>query len=438
MSMDSSLKISRALDESKARYISRNVKSKALHEEATKSFPGGNTRTVLHADPFPISMKSGKGYQLTSEDGHTYTDLTGEFTAALYGHSNPVILDAVSNVLQNVGMNVGATTRQEQLFARELCQRFGLERVRFTNSGTEANLHALAAARLFTNKRKVVVFNRGYHGGVLGFKEGKPAPNNVDPDDWIVVKYNDLDAATRAIQSEGVAAVLMEGMQGNGGCISGTLEFLTGIQDVAATAGVVFILDEVMTSRISASGLAGLRGIKPDLKTFGKYLGGGLAFGALGGRADIMAAFDPRLATSIPHSGTFNNNTLVTHAGYAGLIKVYTPDVADKFTEAGSLFISKLQEAVKGTRVSFTGLGSLLSSHFINGNVEVKSLVSADDVQENEALKDLFWFEMLEQGFWVTRRGFIALVLETPQTELDRFLDAVQAFVSKYKDVLVI
>lgn len=145
-----------------------------------------------------------------------------------------MILDAVSNVLKTVGMNVGATTSQEQLFAREMCQRFGLERVRFTNSGTEANLHALAAARKFTNKRKVVVFNRGYHGGVLGFKDGKPAPNNVDPNDWIIVKYNDVDAATKAIQSEGVAAVLLEGMQGNGGCILGTTEFLTGIQNAAA------------------------------------------------------------------------------------------------------------------------------------------------------------------------------------------------------------
>ncbi|KAL7914728.1 pyridoxal phosphate-dependent transferase [Trichoderma velutinum] len=438
MAQDSAHKLSLALSEAKALYVTRNAKSQAIHEQATKSFPGGNTRTVLHTDPFPICMKSGQGYQLTSEDGNTYTDLTCEFTAALYGHSNPVILDAVSNALKTVGMNVGATTSQEQLFAREMCQRFGLERVRFTNSGTEANLHALAAARVFTNKRKVVVFNRGYHGGVLGFKDGKPAPNNVDPNDWIVVKYNDVDGAIQAIQSEGVAAVLVEGMQGNGGCILGTPEFLTGIQDAAAKAGVVFILDEVMTSRISTSGFAGFRGIKPDLKTFGKYLGGGLAFGALGGRADIMAAFDPRLSTSISHSGTFNNNTLVTHAGYAGLSKIYTPDVADKFTEMGSAFLSKLQEAVKGTRITFTGIGSVLCSHFIEGDVEVKDIASGDDVQENEALKDLFWFEMLEQRFWVTRRGFIALVLETPKSELDRFVDAVKAFVSKYNDILAI
>ncbi|KAL6872678.1 glutamate-1-semialdehyde aminotransferase [Trichoderma longibrachiatum] len=438
MAEDLSRKISNAHNEAKALYVARNPISQAIHEEATKSLPGGNTRTVLYTDPFPICMKSAKGYQVTSEDDKTYTDFTGEFTAALYGHSNPVILDAITDVLQRVGMNVGATTAQEQLFAKELCRRFSLERVRFTNSGTEANLHALAAARLFTSKRKVVVFNRGYHGGVLGFKGGKPAPNNIDPDDWIVVKYNDLDAATKAIEGEGVAAVLVEGMQGNGGCIVSTEEFLTEIQIAAAKAGVVFILDEVMTSRISGSGFAGLRGLKPDLKTFGKYLGGGLAFGALGGRADIMAAFDPRLSTSISHSGTFNNNTLVTHAGYAGLKHVYTPEAADTFTETGSKLLSKLQEAVKGTRIVFTGLGSVMCSHFVDGDVQVKDVKSADDIQENELLKDLLWFEMLEQGFWVTRRGFIALVLETPQSELDRFVDAVQTFVAKYRDVLVL
>ncbi|OTA03353.1 Glutamate-1-semialdehyde aminotransferase [Trichoderma parareesei] len=438
MAEDASQRISIAHNEARALYVARNPRSQAIHQDATRSLPGGNTRTVLYTDPFPICMKSAKGYQVTSEDDKTYTDFTGEFTAALYGHSNPVILEAINNVLQNVGMNVGATTSQEQLFAKELCQRFDLERVRFTNSGTEANLHALTAARLFTKKRKVVVFNRGYHGGVLGFKGGKPAPNNVDPNDWIVVKYNDLDAATKAIEGEGVAAVLVEGMQGNGGCIVSTEEFLSGIQNATAKAGVVFILDEVMTSRISGSGFAGLRGIKPDLKTFGKYLGGGLAFGALGGRADIMAAFDPRLSTSISHSGTFNNNTLVTHAGYAGLKHVYTPEVADSFTERGSQFLAKLQEAVKGTRIVFTGLGSVMCSHFVEGTAEIRDLVSADDIQENELLKDLFWFEMLEQGYWVTRRGFIALVLETPQSELDRFVDAVRAFVSKYRELLVL
>ena len=167
-----------------------------------------------------------------------YTDLTAEFTAGLYGHSNPVILGALNNVLQNIGLSVGATTAQEQLFASEICRRFNLERIRLTNSGTEANLLALQAAKLFTGKNKVVAFGGGYHGAVLGFKEGGPAANNVDKSDWIVASYNNLDSAVKAIQSEDVAAVILEGMQGSGGCIPGTPEFLKGIQETAKKVSV--------------------------------------------------------------------------------------------------------------------------------------------------------------------------------------------------------
>lgn len=165
---------------------------------------------------------------------NSLVDFTGEFTAALYGHSHPVIQRTVRHVLANVGMNVGATTAQEQLFAKEICRRFEIDQVRFTNSGTEANLQALAAARHFTKKRKIVVFDGGYHGSFLSFAGGKPAANNVDFDDWIVATFNDVDGTTRAIRSEGVAAVLVEGMQGAGGCICATPKFLTSLQETAS------------------------------------------------------------------------------------------------------------------------------------------------------------------------------------------------------------
>lgn len=190
-----------------------------------------------------------------------------------------------------------------------------------------------------------------------------------------------------------------------------------------------------MTSRLSGNGLPGLLDLKPDLRVLGKYIGGGLAFGAFGGRADIMAVFDPRMPGSVAHSGTFNNNTLVTHVGYAGLTKVYTPQRAAEFTETGNRFLSKLNEVSAGTKLCFTGFGSVMSSHFIsNGPREIDDSL---DVQEINGLKELFWFEMLDQGFWVTRRGFIALILETPQIELDRFVDAVGAFIAKYKHLLM-
>lgn len=163
-----------------------------------------------------------------------FTDFTCEFTAALYGHSRPELQAAITHVMHNVGMNVGATTRQENVFAQELCRRFDLERVRFANSGTEANLHALAAAKLFTGKRKIVAFGGGYHGGVLGIAGDKPAVNNVDVEDWIVATFNDLDSARKAIQSKGVAVVLVEGMQGAGGCFPAKADFLRGVQEAAS------------------------------------------------------------------------------------------------------------------------------------------------------------------------------------------------------------
>ncbi|KAJ3543067.1 hypothetical protein NM208_g3773 [Fusarium decemcellulare] len=418
MSSDLTRRIQTKLDAATARYIARNPRSKTLHEEAVKAMPGGNTRTVLHASPFPVVMKSGKGYQVTSEDGHTYTDLTAEFTAALYGHSNPVILSAIRDVLNNTGLNVGATTVQEQVFAHELCKRFDLEHVRFANSGTEANIHALAAARAFTKKRKIVTFSGGYHGAVIGFKGGKPEANNVDPDDWIVARYNDLESARRAIAREGVAAVLIEGMQGSGGGLTAKPEFLQGVQEAASKASCTSYL-RCPISRHLANGSVG-----------------GLAFGAFGGRADIMAAFDPRLPGALSHSGTFNNNTLVTHAGYAGLSKIYTPEVASQFTKLGDELRERLNEVTKGTRVVFTGLGSIMGVHFPKDGTRV--IERGGEVEEIEALRDLFWLEMLEEGFWVVRRGFIALVLETPTAEFDRFVRCVEAWVAKHTDIVTV
>lgn len=166
------------------------------------------------------------------------------------------------------------------------------------------------------------------------------------------------------------------------------------------------------------------------MKTFGKYLGGGVAFGAFGGREDIMAVYDPRVKGSVAHSGTFNNNTFVTHCGHAGLTKVYTPAVAEEFTKTGDQLLARLAEVTKGTKLCFTGTGSVATSHFVADGVQ--DIKDALDVTEIGELKDLFWFELLENGFWVTRRGFYALVLGTPQSELDRFVSVVEGFLTKY------
>ncbi|KAM4059539.1 aminotransferase class-III domain-containing protein [Hirsutella rhossiliensis] len=419
--------LQQTLDAATARYVQRNPKSKALHDEAAKSLPGGGTRSVLYTDPFPLSLRSGHGHAVTTEDGHNLVDLLGDFTAGLYGHSHPVIQGVARHIFEDVGLHMGGTVAQEQLLASAVCQRFGLELVRFTSSGTEANLQALAAARHFTKKRKIVVFANGYHGSVLGFAGGQAAANNVDVDDWIVAEYNHLESAAKAIRSPGVAAVLMEGMQSAGGCVCGTPEFLACVEQTASEVGVLFILDEVATSRLSAGGLAGIHELKPDLKSLGKWLGGGVAFGAFGGRADVMAAFDARLAPdALPHSGTFNNNTLAMHLGHAGLTRIYTPRAADDFTARGDGLRARLDAATEGTRMHWTGRGTLMSAHF------------AADGDEARKLCDLLWFEMLEAGFWIARRGLVALILGTPQDALDRFVECVGDFVSRNEGLIAL
>lgn len=222
-----------ALAAATARYAARNPRSRRLHERAVASLPGGNTRAQLHARPFPVAMRSGAGHRVVSEDGHAYTDLVGELTAGLYGHSHPVVAAAVRDVLDRVGLTLGATTAQEHVFAEAVCARFALDRVRFCNSGTEATLYALAAARAFTGRRRVVAFEAGYHGGVFSFEGGRPGPAAVDRDEWIVVDFNDPEGAREAISQEGVAAVLVEGMQGSGGAIAGTQAFLDTIETTA-------------------------------------------------------------------------------------------------------------------------------------------------------------------------------------------------------------
>ena len=311
------------------------------------------------------------------------------------------------------------------------------------NTGTEANLHALAAARHVTGRRKVLVFSGGYHGSVLAFAGGAPAANTVDKGDFVVVpRYNDLALAREVIASVvpegGLAAVLVEAVQGAGGVIPGDGEFLRGLREAAREVGALFVLDEVMTSRLAPEGLGVGMGLEPDLVTLGKYLGGGLAFGAFGGREEVMAVYDPRVEGGLAHSGTFNNNTLAMCAGHAALKEVYTEEVCVRFNEGGDAFRERLSAMARGTRLSFTGRGSLIGLHFTEDGVE--DIRCGEDLKGRERpdLRDLFWFEMLEAGFWTTRRGMIAMILGTPDEELDRFVAAVTEFVARHRDIMVV
>ncbi len=195
-----------------------------------------------------------------------------------------------------------------------------------------------------------------------------------------------------------------------------------------------------MTSRVAPGGLAEIHGLHPDMKSFGKYLGGGLAFGAFGGRADIMATYDPRPPSApsstavLVHHGTFNNNSLAMHAGHAGLTQIYTPDVCTAFNAMGEQLLQDLAAVTVGTKMCFTGVGTVLGSHFTATGLQTIERETAEDW----TLKELFWFEMMEDGFWITRRGSIALCLGTPPEELQRFVCCVEAFLQRHASLVAV
>jgi glutamate-1-semialdehyde 2,1-aminomutase len=425
--------IDAALNEAKEAYVARNPKSLARYVEATAVMPGGNTRTVLHYAPFPLAMEKASGCRLWDLDGHEFIDFLGEYTAGIYGHSHPVIRAALNRALDG-GINYGASNIVEAQFARAVCERFGLDRVRFTNSGTEANLLAISLARVFTKRKKVMVFDGGYHGAVFGFAGGG-SPINA-PFDYVLASYNDSDAtrATIAENAEDLAVVILEPMIGSGGCIAAGPAFLEMLHEETRRVGALLILDEVMTSRLAPGGLQSVRGIKPDLTTFGKYIGGGMSFGAFGGRGDIMDLFDPRRADALPHAGTFNNNVLTMNAGLVGLTEIYTPDAARDLNARGDTLrgrLNRLCEAADAP-VQFTGIGSMLAIHTMRGPVRSP----ADAAKADAKLKELFFFDMISQGIWLARRGMMTLCLPIGDAECDRFAGAVEEFLASRRGLM--
>ena len=422
--------IDAALDEAKETYVISAPFSMARYVEATTVMPGGNTRTVLHYAPFPLAMVRAEGCRMWDADGREYIDFLGEYTAGLYGHSHPVIRAAVDRALDN-GISFGASNMTEARFAKAVCDRFGLERVRFTNSGTEANLLAMSLGRIFTRRKKVLVFNGGYHGAVFGFAGGG-SPINV-PFEYVVASYNDIEG-TRALISEDLALVILEPMIGSGGCIPASGEFLRMLHAETQRVGALLVLDEVMTSRLAPGGLQSVHGVKPDLTTLGKYIGGGMSFGAFGGRGEIMDLFDPRRANALPHAGTFNNNVLTMSAGLAGLTDVYTPDAAHALNARGEALRGRLNALCQAVDapLQFTGMGSMLAVHTMRGPIRCPE----DAAKANAKLKELFFFDMLARGIWLARRGMMTVSLPIGDAECNALVAAVEEFLSVRRSLL--
>jgi glutamate-1-semialdehyde 2,1-aminomutase len=421
---DQSDLLDEALETARAGYLQRRPASVAAFDESTQYMPGGNTRTVLFHGPVPLRIESGDGCRIRDADGHSYVNLLGEYTAGLFGHNDPVIRSAINRALDN-GINLSAHNPDEIELARLVCNRFpSIDKVRFTNSGTEANLLAVSIARFITRCKKVLVFEGGYHGGLLYFRGGG-MPINA-PFDYLVADYNNIEATRTLIRqhSDDLACVLVEPMQGATGCIPGDPQFLQMLRDECDDNNAILIFDEVMTSRLSPGGMQGLLNIIPDMTTLGKYIGGGMSFGAFGGREAIMNWFDPRRPDMVPHAGTFNNNTLTMAAGAAALGQVLTDDRLNDLNNRGENLRNQLNLLTRelNLKIQFSGIGSLMAMHATDADIH-----SAKDIKGcDDRVVELIFLDLLERGYYIARRGFIALMLPHTDQELDEFVEVMR------------
>jgi len=423
-----------AIEDARARYISINPLSMAADKSAEEYLPGGNTRSVLHFGPFPLTMVAGEGAELVDLDGHRYVDFVGEYSAGLFGHSDKTIKAAVCEAMDK-GIVMGAPTAYERELAALLCKRYrSLDQVRFCNSGTEANLMALTAALAITGRKKILAFNDAYHGGVIKFPGGSCQLNA--PYDFVLSDYNDTEGTADLIRQAGdeLAAVIVEPILGAGGNIKGDPEFMHMLRNLTTETGALLIFDEVKTARLGPEGKQGILNIKPDLATFGKFIAGGLPTGAFGGKREVMAHFNPKLEGNWNHAGTFNNNVCSMAAGCAAMGKIYTAERAHEFFEWSEAFRISLNEmfAEKAVPMYANGRGSIIAIHFSTKRTGKTSEISAGC----RALRPLLHMELLLAGILICGRGDIFLSLPMNDGHLAKARLALEEFADRYKPLI--
>ena len=367
------------------RYRSSDSRSAALHRRATAVLPGGNTRTTVHIDPYPPYAVSGRGAVVTDAEGEERLDFLNNYTSLMHGHADPDIIAAVTAQLES-GTAFSMPTESEIGLAEIIAERIpSVDQVRFTNSGTEAVMMAIQAARAYTGRPMIAKFEGSYHGtyDFAGVSTTMPrdawdadeppaipyaagTPQGV-LDNVRVLRFNDIEMAERLVERDGsqLAAVLVDPMPWRMGLIAGTEAFLKSLRALTEAHGIVLIFDEVISLRASFHGTQGLTGVHPDLTTMAKIIGGGFPVGAVGGRAEVMAVFDPRGGKSkVPHGGTFSANPVTMVAGKVSMEK-FDAEEAARLDALGAYIREGLAEALDGARVpgQVTGAGSLFGVH---------------------------------------------------------------------------
>ena len=413
-----------------------------MWEEARRYLPDGDSRHSIFWKPYPIFTESARGAVVTDVDGVERLDFINTMTTMILGHGPAPVLEAARRQLDD-GLAYNSPNRHQVELARLLCARVpSFEQVRFTNSGTEATLNAIRAARAFTGRSKIAKVEGGYHGthdAVLVSLRIDPSAggdyDNPQPvassgglvagtlDQAVIIPYNDTPAARRILEAHAneLAAVIVEPVLGSVGMLPGDAEYLAMLRDFANDSGALLIFDEVISYRVAPGGAQEYYGVTPDLTALGKIIGGGFPVGAFGGRADIMRLYAPLSGPAINHGGTFNANPVTMAAGVATL-KELTPIRYRRLAELGEMLRQGVRQVCAELEqpVTVTGIGSLFGIHFTAGPLcNYRDIVAGD-----KALGERVFMGMLNEGFLLAPNLVGAMSLVLGEIEVDAFVRA--------------
>lgn len=424
------------------------TQSHELFHQAQRYIPGGvnsPVRAFKGVGGEPIFFARGQGAYLYDVDGKEYVDYVGSWGPLILGHCHPLVIDAVSQILHR-GMSFGAPTELEILLAQRVIELMpSIEQVRMVNSGTEATMTAIRLARGFTGRNKIIKFNGCYHGHsdgllvkagsgllTLGIPSTPGIPTSIT-EHTLTADFNDIETTTALFNkySCDLAAVIVEPVAGNMGFVLPQPDFLNALRRLCDAHGVILIFDEVMTGfRVALGGAQSVFGIRPDLTTLGKIIGGGMPVGALGGRQDIMSYLAPE--GPVYQAGTLSGNPLAMAAGLATLNEISKPGFYDSLSLRTSELTSGLRHVCASLNIAVNteSLGGMFGFCF----TDQKTIANfADVARANERLFKHFYHGMLEQGVYFApsmyEAGFVSIA--HTEKEISKTLTAVEFVLSQ-------
>jgi len=432
------------------RYWEKTPTSRVVAAEDKKYLPGGDTRTVTFYEPYPVHMVEGKGCYLRDCDGNEYIDVLNNYTSLIHGHAHPRIVEVACSQLEK-GTALCAPSEGQHKHAEHLCGRIPrMEMVRYCNSGTEATLLAIRAARAYTGRDAIIKMHGGYHGShdcveisvsneqPVAALEGRGVPASV-LNDVMIAPFNDLDAVESILKKhkDRVAAIISEPMQGLGGFIPPRPGYLQELRDLADRYDVLLIFDEIITFRLSVGGMQRIYDVGPDLTSLGKIIGGGFAIGAFGGKKEIIGQFDPTSREPLFHGGTFNGNIITMVAGLAAM-ELYDEEAVNRLNELGDRLRIGFDGAFEKAGIAghTTGLGSLAQVHWCGE--EMKNAQDTIRVAKSTGdLRKLMHLELLNRGVFAAPRGLYGLSTPTTENVIDRVIEAFEGTLGVLKPYIV-